>query len=69
MSEDEQCGRWETTPGELKLEVRRLRDTLEKVDKNLQAIIVYAKAGSELERTALGARKLIERERMTARTD
>ena len=69
MSEDEQCGRWETTPGELKLEVRRLRDTLEKVDKNLQAIIVYAKAGSELEQTALAARKLIDRERLTARTD
>jgi hypothetical protein len=25
MSEDEQCGRWETTPAELKSEVRLLR--------------------------------------------
>jgi hypothetical protein len=31
MSEDEQCGRWETTPEELKAEVRRLRTVLERI--------------------------------------
>lgn len=31
MSEDEQAGRWETTPSELKDEVRRLRASLERV--------------------------------------
>jgi hypothetical protein len=28
MSEDEQCGRWETTPNELKAEVKHLRAAL-----------------------------------------
>jgi hypothetical protein len=37
--------------------------TLQKLDAHLRAIIVYAKSGSELEATALDARKLIERAR------
>jgi hypothetical protein len=37
--------------------------TLERLDGHLRAIIVYAKAGSELEKTALYARNLIERAR------
>ena len=37
----------------------RLRDALRSVDNHLRAIIVYAKAGSELETTALDARKVI----------
>jgi hypothetical protein len=31
MSEDEQCGRWETTPQELKAEVRTLREMVSKL--------------------------------------
>ncbi len=31
MSEDEQSGRWETTPAELKAEVWRLRGVIDKV--------------------------------------
>jgi hypothetical protein len=35
MSEDEQCGRWETTPEDLKTEVKRLRTALEKARTHL----------------------------------
>ena len=43
MSEDEQNGRWETTPGELKAEVRRLRGVIDKVRRDAD----WATAGDD----------------------
>jgi hypothetical protein len=38
MSEDEQCGRWETTPHDMKLEIRLLREALGDVVRRAEGI-------------------------------
>jgi hypothetical protein len=44
MSEDEQCGRWETTPEELKAENKKLREMVAKLMLALVNISTVADA-------------------------
>ena len=47
MSEDEQCGRWETTPDELKAENKRLRDMTTRLSLALSHIVALAEADAD----------------------
>ena len=45
MSEDEQCGRWETTPEELKTENKKLREMVGKLALALSHLVALSELG------------------------
>lgn len=68
MSEDEQCGRWETTPNALKAEVKHLRDALQDA---LTTLAVTDRSGPYPFVTALRDRlqRALDASRMRTSTD
>ena len=63
MSEDEQCGRWETTPEALKGEIRELRLALTSILLSIQA------PGTSLDGVCLIAQRALDDSRRRLGTD